>query len=91
MQSPCIQVCRIDDTTGWCVGCGRTRDEIARWGTASNSEQARIWQQLPERLATLRDRHNTESWSGDAETGCLGLCDPDYDAGVCRSCGRTVS
>jgi predicted Fe-S protein YdhL (DUF1289 family) len=26
-------VCRIDAATGLCVGCSRTLDEIAAWGT----------------------------------------------------------
>lgn len=29
--SPCNRVCRIDPHSGWCVGCGRTLDEIAGW------------------------------------------------------------
>ena len=31
MISPCILVCSIDTKTGYCFGCGRTRDEIAAW------------------------------------------------------------
>jgi len=30
--SPCTGVCRIDVTTGWCLGCRRTLGEIADWG-----------------------------------------------------------
>ena len=29
--SPCIGVCRLDDRTGYCLGCYRTIDEIADW------------------------------------------------------------
>lgn len=29
--SPCIGICRIDRTTGYCEGCGRTMTEIAEW------------------------------------------------------------
>ena len=29
MPSPCINVCRMDERTGWCEGCQRTLTEIA--------------------------------------------------------------
>jgi predicted Fe-S protein YdhL (DUF1289 family) len=38
--SPCVNVCELD-TSGTCVGCRRTIDEIARWGRMSAAEQ---WQ-----------------------------------------------
>jgi uncharacterized protein len=31
VASPCVDICRIDETDGLCVGCGRTLDEIAAW------------------------------------------------------------
>jgi len=31
--SPCISVCRLDASSGLCVGCLRTLDEIAAWGS----------------------------------------------------------
>ncbi|MFY0989747.1 DUF1289 domain-containing protein [Halomonas sp. C05BenzN] len=40
--SPCIQVCRIADDTGLCEGCGRSLDEIARWGSMSEAERAAV-------------------------------------------------
>ncbi len=33
VASPCIDVCRMDDATGWCAGCLRTLDEIAAWSS----------------------------------------------------------
>jgi predicted Fe-S protein YdhL (DUF1289 family) len=30
-DSPCDGTCRIDEGTGWCIGCKRTLDEIADW------------------------------------------------------------
>ena len=30
IQSPCIDLCRVDPGSGWCLGCARTNDEIAR-------------------------------------------------------------
>lgn len=36
--TPCIGICRMDET-GLCIGCRRTLDEIARWGTLSDEER----------------------------------------------------
>ncbi|PKO35562.1 MAG: DUF1289 domain-containing protein [Betaproteobacteria bacterium HGW-Betaproteobacteria-7] len=29
--SPCINLCKMDPTSGLCAGCYRTLDEIAAW------------------------------------------------------------
>ncbi|MFG6157691.1 diguanylate cyclase [Halomonas sp. 1390] len=44
--SPCTKVCRIDEHTDRCRGCGRTLDEIARWGGMSEQEREAVWQRL---------------------------------------------
>ena len=36
MESPCILVCSIDMVTGYCFGCGRTRDEIGQLARTFN-------------------------------------------------------
>ena len=51
VPSPCLSICSIDERTGWCEGCARTLDEIARWGSASNAERLQIWHQLLARQA----------------------------------------
>jgi uncharacterized protein len=43
----------IDAPTGYCIGCGRTLDEIAEWGDAIPDRQRTILQILPERIARL--------------------------------------
>lgn len=48
--SPCISVCRIDESSGLCEGCFRTLDEIARWGAASGGERRAVWQTIAQRL-----------------------------------------
>lgn len=43
ISSPCIGVCELDDETmSYCIGCFRTRDEIARWSRVDETEQMRI-------------------------------------------------
>lgn len=44
--SPCTRVCRIDERTDRCEGCGRTLEEIARWGSMSAAEREAVWQRL---------------------------------------------
>lgn len=53
LESPCILVCAIDMHSGYCFGCGRTREEIAGWMAFSSSQRAEIMEQLPERLKTV--------------------------------------
>ena len=31
IETPCIKVCVLDPESGYCIGCGRTRNEIAGW------------------------------------------------------------
>jgi len=33
--SPCRKICRLDEATGKCVGCGRTLDQIKAAGDAA--------------------------------------------------------
>ena len=46
--SPCVNVCVLDGA-GFCAGCLRTGDEIARWTVMSAMEQWML-------LETLRER-----------------------------------
>jgi predicted Fe-S protein YdhL (DUF1289 family) len=43
----------MDAETGWCVGCGRTIDEIVRWGSTSNADRDAVMAALPARTAIL--------------------------------------
>lgn len=54
IQSPCTGICQIDAASGWCVGCGRTLDEIVRWGGTDDSDREGVMAQLPERMRGLR-------------------------------------
>lgn len=50
IDTPCIQVCSMDESRGMCIGCGRTRAEIARWGVITPAERRAIMSQLADRL-----------------------------------------
>ncbi len=47
--SPCINVCRMDEATGWCEGCLRTLDEITLWSRLSDAGKQSVWDQLARR------------------------------------------
>ena len=53
VESPCTNVCVIDRATGWCLGCGRTLDEIAGWGESAAEARAALMAELPARMARL--------------------------------------
>ena len=40
LMSPCISVCQMDAEKGLCLGCYRTRSEIAAWPSMSADEQS---------------------------------------------------
>ncbi|MHC1548634.1 DUF1289 domain-containing protein [Phyllobacterium sp. K27] len=61
IESPCILVCAIDIKTGYCFGCGRTREEIAGWIMMSSDSRRSIMISLPARLATLERRPRRET------------------------------
>lgn len=42
IESPCINVCKMDDATGLCQGCYRSLDEIAAWAMASDDAKRQI-------------------------------------------------
>jgi predicted Fe-S protein YdhL (DUF1289 family) len=52
MESPCIKVCVIDPANGLCEGCRRSRHEIARWSSYTDSERRSIMQELKTRVPT---------------------------------------
>ncbi len=54
VPSPCISVCRIDPSTGWCEGCYRTVDEIARWSALDDREKLGVWAELKRRHSAHR-------------------------------------
>jgi predicted Fe-S protein YdhL (DUF1289 family) len=49
VPSPCINICRMDDATGWCEGCLRTIDEIGAWSTYDDTMRRAIWDLLDAR------------------------------------------
>jgi predicted Fe-S protein YdhL (DUF1289 family) len=50
--SPCVGICRLDER-GYCIGCLRTGDEIARWRGMNDAERLHVMRDvLPSRKAS---------------------------------------
>ena len=51
IDSPCINLCRMDPRSGYCEGCLRTLAEIAGWSSASDADKRAILDRVAERAA----------------------------------------
>ena len=49
--SPCIKICTLQDD--FCIGCGRSTQEIAEWATATQKRREQIIERLPDRLRRM--------------------------------------
>lgn len=54
IKTPCIKVCVVDGSSGFCLGCGRTLNEIARWARMTEAERDQVMAGLPPRIETLK-------------------------------------
>ncbi|MCE9599351.1 MAG: DUF1289 domain-containing protein [Spirochaetia bacterium] len=49
IESPCIDVCIMDDYNGMCRGCLRTLEEIENWSRLSDPEKSQLIELIEER------------------------------------------
>ena len=56
IETPCVKICVVDPETGFCIGCGRTRNEIGAWLGMSPDARRAVMAELPERVANLTRR-----------------------------------
>jgi predicted Fe-S protein YdhL (DUF1289 family) len=42
LESPCINICKMDSVSGLCIGCFRSIDEISAWSRTDDLHRARI-------------------------------------------------
>jgi predicted Fe-S protein YdhL (DUF1289 family) len=61
ISSPCIKICLFDPQAQLCTGCGRSLDEIARWGGMSETQRLETMRTLPERMRTAGLRPQQET------------------------------
>ncbi|MGD9659361.1 MAG: DUF1289 domain-containing protein [Methylocystis sp.] len=60
IDSPCVKICELD-RDDICVGCGRSRAEIAGWSSMSEAQQATVIERAKKRQ-TDRDREERERY-----------------------------
>ena len=74
VTSPCISVCKTDPLTGFCYGCGRTKEEKTIWKNEETSSDWKInnLKVLKSRLSDLQLNAFEESYKSKIET-CLSL------------------
>ncbi|SEJ68477.1 DUF1289 domain-containing protein [Paraburkholderia diazotrophica] len=54
IKSPCIDVCKFDSKTGYCLGCLRTRGECKGWKKMKDKHRRKVIDQKSERAAMIR-------------------------------------
>ncbi len=59
METPCVNICILDDASGLCIGCGCRGDEIARWVEMSPEQRLAVMKTLPERLDRMEHAGDT--------------------------------
>ena len=70
VDSPCVKICELDQD-GVCVGCGRTRAEIAGWMSMSDAEKAQVVERADKRKRAMSasDKSNPNLLSRRANSG----------------------
>ncbi|MFO1435037.1 MAG: DUF1289 domain-containing protein [Gammaproteobacteria bacterium] len=52
IESPCNKVCVVPDGLDYCIGCGRTLNEIATWMQLTDADRLRVIELARDRLHT---------------------------------------
>jgi predicted Fe-S protein YdhL (DUF1289 family) len=53
-MSICKKICKVDDNNTFCVGCGRTLEEITEWFYASQERKMEIAVSAKNRIKKLK-------------------------------------
>ena len=53
-KSPCVDVCNFSGQNGWCLGCGRTRQECQQWKKMKPYDINVLEKDLKKRLLKLK-------------------------------------
>jgi hypothetical protein len=66
IQSPCVDICRIDGKSAFCVGCLRTREEIREWKGMTDHRRHQVIHDRARRAAKLAPHRNFNADGRDA-------------------------
>jgi predicted Fe-S protein YdhL (DUF1289 family) len=53
-KSPCIDACDFSGPKGWCLGCGRTRQECQEWKTIKPYTRNMLETELKKRVSQIK-------------------------------------
>ncbi|MDC3108157.1 DUF1289 domain-containing protein [Paracoccaceae bacterium] len=53
-SSPCIDICRFSGKSGWCKGCGRTREEAIKWRSMKPFAKKAVIKDLARRMTIIK-------------------------------------
>ena len=67
--SPCINVCVTDPNSDLCYWCARTTDEIKKWSSYSDKEQADVIQAGRSRMDGWQLKAFDKAYQQKVETG----------------------
>ncbi|QID16563.1 DUF1289 domain-containing protein [Nitrogeniibacter mangrovi] len=51
IESPCINICKLDEATGYCIGCFRSVHEITVWSRLDEAGKRAVLDAVAEREA----------------------------------------
>ena len=54
IKSPCVNVCKIDYESGYCLGCNRTIEEITNWNLKDDEQKIIITKKAQNRELLLK-------------------------------------
>ncbi len=57
-KSPCIDICEFSGPKGWCIGCGRTRDECRKLKTLKPYAVKSLRKELIKRMEQMTRLNN---------------------------------
>ncbi|RTZ21586.1 DUF1289 domain-containing protein [Vibrio penaeicida] len=57
-KSPCIDMCDFSGVKGWCLGCGRTREECQKWKSMKPYAANLLQKELQKRMSKLNAESN---------------------------------
>ena len=66
---PCINVCVTDPNSDLCYGCARTTDEIKKWSSYSDKEEADVIQAGRSRMDGWQLKAFDKAYQQKVETG----------------------
>ena len=52
-KSPCIDICNFTGPKGWCLGCGRTKEESRKWRNLKPYDKIKILKNLKKRMLVI--------------------------------------